>query len=135
MFTYSSLEDHQRELLDFCHEQKCDVLFTSDLVLIGLFLLNQKLPDDSSQKLHHTHIYEASSFKICKGNRLIKGDKYNFNYILKELEMNEDQFVLFTILLGNKFLPVEWLIDFYLKISCHNTFNLVLDKIVYLFQK
>ena len=41
-FSFQSIDDHQMEILDFSRQFKCDILFTNDLNVIALYLINQK---------------------------------------------------------------------------------------------
>ena len=128
LFSFTSTENHQTEILDFCKQYNCDALFTNDLEIITLFLINQNLAEEKD-KLKNTFIYEGSSFKITKTG-LIFGKKYNFEILFKELNMNIDEFVWFSILLGTRFFHSEWLLSFYNDVYGHFNLNLLLNRAV-----
>lgn len=99
VYVFQSVEDHSKELLDFCRQFRCDVLYTNDLNVIALYLMNQKFAV-GGEKISNLNIYEASSFKLTKTvPKELIGSRYNFEKILKDYKMEAEEFAWFIVLL------------------------------------
>lgn len=112
MFSFQSSHDHPKEVLDFCRQFKVDAMFTNDLSIITLYLINQNLSDEK-ERIQNLKLYEATSFKLKKHLNEFSGSMYNFRAILNDFKMNTHEFLLFIILLGTKCVPSSLLSGFY----------------------
>jgi hypothetical protein len=115
MQTFSSLEHHPKELVQFCKKNKCHGILSDDL---------QVLAQVYGQNLQNIHFYSAKSFKLSDSGHLT-AKLYDLNMILTSLHMTHDRFPIFAILLDgyNLFNP-KWLNKFF-EIQTHSIDSLV----------
>jgi hypothetical protein len=117
---YYTLDDHRMEMMKYCATNKCHFMFTNDLELISLFLRNKDYQAGQAN-LRGVEFFMGKTFKLERASRdtpaAIHAKRFNMGKILRYFQMDEDQFAWFTILLGTRWFPAEWLSAFYKNIS------------------
>jgi hypothetical protein len=119
LFVFNTIEDHRKDLIDFCTHHEFDGIFTDDLELIALYSLKSSENNSTLRK----PIFSAKSFKLLLQNKGVEAKRYKLDSILQHLNLDFEQFGWFTVLLGSYWFPYEWLASFYKKLvpSCFNT--------------
>ena len=74
---------------------------------------NNLYVSDDREKIKNTVLFEASSFKLSKSSKEFTGSRYDFPAILKSYNMEPEEFALFLVLLGHKFVSSSTLDFFY----------------------
>jgi hypothetical protein len=111
MATFYSYEDHQKEILNFCREYDCDYLLTDDAELIATYMSQKsRLPKHDS--IYNLKICSARMFNL-EPNNILTTKVFHFDKIFSYLKLNTEQFAIFSILLGNKFIPSSFFSYFY----------------------
>jgi hypothetical protein len=106
---FNTLEDHPKEILEFCIQNEIDGLFTMNLELITLFLV--KSLDVKYSHLYRKPIFLSRSF-LFKTFNGFKAKRINFDKVLSHYNIDQQQFAWLTVLLGTRWYNQEWVNDF-----------------------
>lgn len=114
LFSYYTHQDHKKEIIEYCAKFKCDCLLTNDFEIITLFvILNGR---DKYPNLKDLNIYSAVDLKLSNSG-LLTSKRINIEAILRNLNLSNEQFGWFSILLGTRWIPEQSLNTFHEKLA------------------
>jgi hypothetical protein len=117
LFVFNTIDDHRKDIIDFCCQKEFDGIFTDDLELITLYLLKGTEKNSVLRK----PIFSANSFRLLVQHKGLEAKRYNFDAILQSFNLNYEQFGWLLVLLGSYWFPFEWLYSFYTNVLPSNS--------------
>ena len=109
---FTTVEDHQKEILRFCYQNKCRGLITSDYGLIAL-LAFERFSLQHSDNFNQLRVFVGRNMRFSD-NFGINSWEVDLDVLLKSIGLNENQFGCFTILVGlSSYVPDSFLTKFY----------------------
>ena len=109
VFAFQTLENHQKEIIQFYKTYNCDGIITDDFDLISMCIFDSSVDID---------LYWAKTFRFH--NYGLSANKIDKTKIVEALQMNMDQFKWFAFLLSSQTTQVmsgEWLTEFYKRVT------------------
>lgn len=115
--TFSSLKNHQKELLQFCKNYNIKYLLTDDMELMTLLVVQEGyLEPEETNLLKDLEIFSAKSFKLSHSGELF-ARKLDLRKLMHLINFNEKQFGWFSMLCGlTRWLQPKFLLPLYNKI-------------------
>ena len=127
IFVFNTIDDHAKEIIEFCAQHKFDGIFTENFELITLFLI--KSQQKGFEYFNHKSIFLSRSLHFSEAGFL--ADEFNLTTILCHFRLNVEQFAWFNILLGSnsRWFPDTWLFKFYKNLIANRNDNFHPDSV------